>query len=308
MTELINQFLKEKPGYLKKSDTYILKRLDLKPITDEKKAICAKIRRELTRKQKQLSRKSEVVIKQPDYEKYVKHIPSSKSNKSVKPLTGLDPKNILIIGDIHEPFCLEGYLEFCQEMQLKYNCGTVIFIGDVIDNHFASYHETDPDGFGAGEELDRAIYKLKRWYKAFPKATVLIGNHDRLIYRKAYSSGLSKRWIRDLNEVLETPNWQFVEEIIINDVNYNHGEGGTARTKMKNEMQSQVQGHLHAQFYLEYNISPRRRVFAMQVGCGVDAEAYAMAYGKRFKKPVMGCGVVLGDDPVPHLCPMPLKK
>lgn len=222
-------------------------------------------------------------------------------NKKIK----YNKDNKLIIGDLHEPFCLEGYLEHCKNIKDQFQCGTIIFIGDIVDNHYASYHETDPDGFGAGYELDLAINKLSAWYKEFPEATVIIGNHDRLIYRKAFSSGLSKRWIRELNEVLEVPNWKFVEELELDGVNYNHGEGGTARNKMKNEMQSQVQGHLHSQFYLEYNVTPVNRMFAMQVGCGVDRKAYAMAYGKSGKKPIIGCGVVLGsENPQPHIIPM----
>ena len=42
---------------------------------------------------------------------------------------------VLVIGDLHEPFCLDGYLEHCQETYAKYNCNRVVFIGDVIDNH-----------------------------------------------------------------------------------------------------------------------------------------------------------------------------
>jgi metallophosphoesterase superfamily enzyme len=310
MERVIREFLEAKPGYLKKSNEYILDRLGIYPPTKKRLKTCARIKREITNSYKDEEVKA-VNVKKADYQSYISskkeklHIPKENYKKS--PALQYDPKNILVIGDLHEPFCLDGYLEHCIETQDKYKCGTVIFIGDVIDNHFASYHETDPDGFGAGEELERAIHKLKRWYKAFPEATVLIGNHDRLIYRKAYSSGLSRRWIRNLNEVLETPNWDFVEEITINGVNYNHGEGGTARTRAKNEMQSQVQGHLHAQFYIEYNVSPSMRLFAMQVGCGVDRKAYAMAYGKHFKKPVIGCGVVLGDIPTPHLVPMILE-
>ena len=50
--------------------------------------------------------------------------------------------NILVIGDLHEPFCLDAYLDFCKEQYDKFNCNEVIFIGDIIDNHFSSYHET----------------------------------------------------------------------------------------------------------------------------------------------------------------------
>ena len=60
--------------------------------------------------------------------------------KLPKPFTTGDINNVLVIGDLHEPFCLENYLEFCRIQQEKYNCGTVVFIGDVIDNHYSSYH------------------------------------------------------------------------------------------------------------------------------------------------------------------------
>lgn len=301
MEETITEFLNEKPGYLKKSNQYLLEKLELYPITKKKLKICGTIK-------KVLRSQAEVKVKKPDYKSYTKFnkVPTKPKERSRRHTReSFDPNNILIIGDLHEPFCLEGYLEHCLETQKKYNCGTVIFIGDVIDNHYASYHETDPDGFGAGEELDRAIHKLATWYREFPEATVLIGNHDRLIYRKAYTAGLSKRWIRDLNEVLNTANWDFVEEITINGVNYSHGEGGTAKTRMKNEMQSQVQGHLHSQFYIEYSVSPNAMLFGVQVGCGIDRKAYAMAYGKNYKKPIIGCAVMINDQPL--LVPMVLE-
>ena len=50
----------------------------------------------------------------------------------------VDLKNILIVGDIHEPFCLDGYLEFCKEKYDEYNCTHTIFVGDIIDNQLFS--------------------------------------------------------------------------------------------------------------------------------------------------------------------------
>ena len=94
---------------------------------------------------------------------------------------------ILVIGDLHEPFCLDGYLAHCKAVYAKHNCNKVIFIGDVIDNHYSSFHEPDPDGLGGGDELDLAIRRLSKWYKAFPVADVCIGNHDRIVTRKAFS-------------------------------------------------------------------------------------------------------------------------
>ena len=126
---------------------------------------------------------------------------------------------VLAIGDLHEPFCLDKYLRFCKNVDRKTGCNKVVFIGDVIDNHYSSYHETDPDGYSAGEELDRAISRIGKWYRAFPEAYVCIGNHDRLVHRKAYTAGISKRWIRDYSEVLEAPGWEFVESVTIDSVN-----------------------------------------------------------------------------------------
>jgi len=217
-----------------------------------------------------------------------------------------DESRILVIGDLHEPFCLEGYLKHCKTIYKKYNCNKVVFIGDVIDNNAASYHDSDPDGLGGGDELDLAIKKLSRWVKAFPKAHVMIGNHDRIIARKAFSSGIPKKWIKDYSEVIEAPGWKFVDSLIIDNVLYQHGEGGTARTKMRKELISTVQGHLHIQGYIDFQVGRNYKIFGIQTGCGIDHESYAMAYGKNFGKPFIACSVILDKGRQPILEPMNL--
>lgn len=205
-------------------------------------------------------------------------------------------KNILVIGDIHEPFCLKGYLEFCKKQYDKFDCSEVIFIGDIIDNHYSSYHETFVDGMSGGQELDVAIKKLSKWYKTFPKATVLIGNHDRMVMRKAQTSAIPKKWIKDYKEVLEVPQWEFVDRYVVGKVQYIHGEAGTASTKCRADLMSTVQGHLHTQAYTQWYVGANYKIFGSQVGCGIDHDAYAMAYAKRGKKPAIGCLVVLNES------------
>ena len=219
--------------------------------------------------------------------------------------------NVLVIGDLHAPFTKKGYLEHCKAVYKKYKCNKVIFIGDLIDNHYSSFHEQDPDGYSAGQELDRAISHIQKWYKAFPKAFVTIGNHDAIICRKAFSAGLSNRWIRDYDEVLGTPNWLFDEHFIIDDVYYVHGTGSSgfkaAYNRAVNWNQSVVQGHLHTECSIMWKVDRHRRTFAMQVGCGVNDKAYAMAYAKNFtKKYIVSCGVVLNNGTLPILEPMSL--
>lgn len=233
----------------------------------------------------------------PEYQEFLEFKKSKQAKKKLpKPYLKGDPKNVLVIGDKHEPFCMEGYLEFCRFQQERFNCGKVVGIGDVIDSHFSSFHTTDPDGLSAELELSQAVEKLKAWYQVFPEMTVTLGNHDRIIARKLFSVGVSKRWMKPLGEVLETPNWEFVEELVYNGVLYIHGENGQALTKAKQEMCSVVQGHHHTSGYVQLLNGGKN--FAMQVGCGLDFEAYAFAYAQRGAKPILSCGVVLDQSPI----------
>ena len=72
-----------------------------------------------------------------------------------------DVNNVLVIGDIHAPFERKEYLQFCKDQYKKHNCNKVVFIGDIIDNHYSSYHETDADGLGGDTELSLAIKSIK---------------------------------------------------------------------------------------------------------------------------------------------------
>lgn len=299
--EEVKEFLRNKPGYVK------FGAYKLSTILDTDEDLCyqalGEIRRELKNKNKSKNLnyrpKKEIKTSQD----MIRHIFTTNYNtvdsfkENIK--KSKSGKNVLVIGDLHEPFCLDGYLEHCIETYNKYKCNEVVFIGDIIDNHASSYHETDPDGHSAGQELRMAIQRIKQWYSAFPKATVIIGNHDRLIMRKAYSSGLSKMWIKDYAEVLGTPGWTFTESIEIDDVLYIHGEGGTARARVRRDLQSLVQGHLHSQAYTEWIVGAKFKLFGVQVGCGIDHKSYAMAYGKEGPKPAIACGVVLqGETPI----------
>lgn len=210
-----------------------------------------------------------------------------------------DTENVLVIGDIHEPFTLEGYREFCYETYKKYNITHVIFIGDVVDNHYASFHTPTPDGMGGGDELDLAIESIAEWVRLFPKADVILGNHDRIIMRKAFEGAVPRRWIMDYQDVLGAPGWNFTDRAVYDGIQYIHGEGGTARARCKKDLMSTVQGHLHQQAYTEHFVGANYHIFGMQVGCGVDRKSYAMAYAKNHPKPAIGVGVLLNHGATP---------
>ncbi len=105
---------------------------------------------------------------------------------------------------------------------------------------------------------------------------------------------------------METPDWNFVERYEADNVQYIHGEGGTARTKCRADMMNTVQGHLHTQCYTEHYVGKKFRVFGTQVGCGINHKAYAMAYAKYGKRPAVGCAIVLNNGKTPLNLLMPL--
>jgi metallophosphoesterase superfamily enzyme len=304
--EEVKEFLRSKPGYIKFGG------FKLSTILDCNQELCQQALREVRKEFKNKPGKGKQTFKikldkdfktSQDVLRNVFNVNyNTFTGKDVSRYTKLELKvknNVLVIGDLHEPFCLDGYLEHCVETYKKYNCNKVVFIGDIIDNHASSYHETDPDGYNAGKELKLAIQRIKQWYQAFPKATVIIGNHDRIIMRKAYSAGVSKMWIKDYSEVLGVPGWNFVESIEIDNVLYIHGEGGEARARVRRDLQSIVQGHLHTKCYVDWIVGSKFKLFGMQVGCGIDHKQYAMAYAKENAKPAIACGVVLnGQTPI----------
>ena len=206
-----------------------------------------------------------------------------------------DERRILVIGDVHAPYTKKGYREFCQKVYAEHNCNQVIYIGDICDNQYASFHDSNPDLAGGKDELEYAIAEVHKWRDAFPSAKstdCIVGNHDRILARKLFKAGVPSQWLKSYNEVLGT-NWNWTERIVYDDVQFLHGEGGTASTKAKNDMMSTVQGHIHTQCYVQW-FSGQKRVFAMQTGSGVDRDNIGMSYAKAFKFQQLACGVVIG--------------
>lgn len=210
--------------------------------------------------------------------------------------------NILIVGDKHAPFILEGYLEFCQNLYKKHDCSRVVMIGDETDQHAGSFHTHDPDGLSAGDELYWAKQQLKPWYEAFPVADVMMGNHDYRIQRQAKAAGMSKLVLKPYGEVIGAPStWTFHDnELIINDIIFTHGSVGDAITRAKDARQSVVQGHLHTKAYVQWSVSNKDKIFGMQVGCGLDRSSYAAAYASdNAKKPIIAAGLLIDGGKLP---------
>ena len=214
-----------------------------------------------------------------------------------------DGNRILVISDLHAPFVHPDALKHCKKVYKEYECNQVVCISDVIDNSATTRWEVNPDGKSAKDELDEAIKILSQWYKAFPVAYVTTGNHEARIMKKLQRGSVSSKWLKDLNEVLEVPDWTFVNEIIIGKTKYLHGEG--CSSTLQSLLQSStniVFGHFHSKFEIIYN----QDRFAMCVGWLGDRDALAFNYARTFvKQQILGCAVVLNDHPI--LVPMQLN-
>lgn len=211
------------------------------------------------------------------------------------------PKNrrVLFIGDLHAPFTLPNYLSFCKRIYHKYGCNIVIFAGDILDNHYISFHDTDPDGHGGAQELELAKEMIKEWYKAFPKALVCLGNHDVLPQRRAFNAGVTKAWVKKIGDILPTPGWVFSESFIIDNVLYCHGMGRKGHSRMKADLISVAQGHYHSDSAIIYLDGAFTHLFSLQVGCGFDRNSYAAAYGKNLKFQAHNVGAILENGTLP---------
>ena len=216
-----------------------------------------------------------------------------------------------IVGDLHQPFTHPGYLRFCQDVFESWGVDKVVIIGDVVDQHRLSFHDQDPSGHSAEMEAEKAYEGVQKWYVAFPKAMVCIGNHDERHYRVARKSGMPDRYIRTYADLWGTKTWDWKMSHEIDGVLYEHGTGSSGRDaaflRAKDKRRSIVMGHVHTGLGVKWHTNENSRIFGLNVGCGIDCKSYAFAYGRPFPtRPTLGCGIVI-DGTFAYAEPMPLE-
>lgn len=207
---------------------------------------------------------------------------------------------VLIIGDCHCPAMRRGYVAFLKSIADAYGPDRIVHIGDLVDWHSISYHERSPGLSSPLDEFKRARRQVRSLVEAFPRADILIGNHDALPQRQGSTAGLPDDCMRPFGELWELP-WtvhQRHSELLIDGVVYTHGEGPggmyahAIRPKLR--FRSMVMGHFHANAGVIWHANTESRVFGLAVGTGVDHGALQFAYGRPIpRKPMLGCGVVI---------------
>ena len=217
---------------------------------------------------------------------------------------------ILCVGDLHCPVQRVGYLEFCKDLYEEWDCNEVVFIGDIVDWSAISFHANNPEAPGPVDEYKLALSETQKWYKAFKKnTTVIIGNHDARPRRVAESVSIPAKFIRNYADIWETPEWNWVQSVVIDDVFYCHGHGkgggnSPAWNLSKKMGMSVCMGHHHSRGGVFWSANPLRRWFGCDVGCGIDDKAYAFAYAKEQPlRSILSAAVILDGIPYHEVLP-----
>jgi predicted phosphodiesterase len=215
---------------------------------------------------------------------------------------------VLVIGDTHFPAVRPGYRQFCEDLAEKFDCNKFVHIGDVIDFHAISEYDSEPDAPGALDEYEAALSHVYKWYSVWPNMIVTEGNHDRRPYRGAAKAKMPHRFVKGYNELFGTSGWKWLPDIVIDGAYYFHGTGTSGQYPAMNTMTKMlmptVQGHVHSAAGLWWKTNPERRMFGMNVGCGVDDKHVAFKYGEHLKvRSVMAAGVVIDGTPQHFIMP-----
>lgn len=220
-------------------------------------------------------------------------------------------KRILVISDLHAPFHHPDTIRFLAAIKAKHNPDRVICIGDEIDSHAMSFHDSDPDSFSAGDELRAARGVIWRIEELFPKVEVIESNHGSLWYRKAKHHGIPREVIKSYEDILQTKKWTWHYDLTITLPNgqpcyFHHGKSANGLLASQKLGMSFVQGHYHGKFGIQYWGTKERLNWSMAVGCLIDDHALAFEYNKTtMDRPIIGCGMII--DSLPLCIPLVMK-
>ncbi len=218
---------------------------------------------------------------------------------------------ILTVPDLHMPFHHKDALDLIRDSVKEYKPDLIVNLGDEVDFHALGRWDHDPDGMSAGDELQAAKKALKLLYKITPRVSVCESNHTDRPFRKAFSHGIPRAFMRAYAEFLEAPKgWRWAPRWVFDGVQYIHGEGFSGKDAhikaALTHRQSTVIGHVHSFAGVQYSATSQDLLFGMNSGCLIDRDAYSFRYGASLvNKPILGIGLV-EDGRHAHFVPMDL--
>jgi predicted phosphodiesterase len=221
-------------------------------------------------------------------------------------------KVILVISDLHIPYHHKDSFAFLKEIKKIFKPDTVVNIGDLLDFHAISMHDSDPDLPSAGGELSMARGYISELEGMFPEVTEVHSNHSSLVYRRAIKYGMSRQFLRPYGDFLGTKKWKWVDDLTLTTsnkerVHFTHGKSANVLKIAQSMGMSVVQGHYHSKFSLEFTANPDKLYWGVQCGCLINQKSLAFEYARNFpNRFILGCAVIVEGNP--RLLPMVLNN
>ena len=222
-------------------------------------------------------------------------------------------KNCLIISDIHAPFHHKDTLPFLRAIKDYYDIEIVKNVGDIVDNHNASFHPLEYGVISTKEEHDLATKFVQELHALFPVMTITLGNHCTMTARKAKQACIALDHLKGYNDIYDTKGWKWVDKDYFKVDKYSsclmvHSMSRNTLSNARSHSHHSVQGHHHGTYGIEYFADTEVLRWSMTVGCLIDTHSPAFNYSKGYtnNKPILGVGAILEDRPI--LIPMQLRK
>lgn len=222
-------------------------------------------------------------------------------------------QRVLLISDMHVPYHHPDTLAFLAYLKKKYKPTKVICMGDELDKHALSFHDSDPDLLSAGDELRASLPIIAELKRMFPVMDILESNHGSLVYRKAKAHGVPRHYLKSYNDVLGVDDrwkWHFDLTIDLPDGNkcyFHHGKSNNVARVSQQMGMCAAQGHFHEIFRADYWGNSEGLFWGLQTGCLINDKAYAFSYNNvNIKRPLIGTAAII--DSLPVLEPMVMDE
>jgi len=182
--------------------------------------------------------------------------------------TKFDPmhmyESILVIPDQHAPYQHKDAVAFLAEVARSFTPDLIVNLGDELDYHAMSFHDSDPNLDSAGVELEKGKAWLAKLAELFPTQLVCDSNHGSMHYRKAKAHGLPVQLLRTYREIIFPEGggdgWTWAESWTVQTpagpVMFKHQASGTILVDAAHNRCNLMVGHNHGNFSVEYSSSP----------------------------------------------------
>ena len=216
---------------------------------------------------------------------------------------------VIAVGDIQFPFQHRDMIPFLKAVIKEFKPDRMVQIGDLADQYFANAWGKSTKAQSARDEFETFLEQLHGEFLPLfkkMKKTIIIGNHDERIYKRADEAGIPDFVLKSMKDLYQLPkDIDLVYDVQIDGVTYVHGHttkcsAANATEVLTYEYETPVvYGHFHSCAGINYLANKRRLVWGFNLGCLIDVNAYAFEYGRAYKnKPILGVGLVINGQPI----------